>query len=363
VYSDDELDEAVAARVMSAATAAQFRSFVARRREAPAASEEYVRLLTSFNDIFVTAALMLAMVGTALFLAQLFPSLFPTFAATAGLAWLGAEYFTRRRKLALPSFFLFLAFVAGVPGIVYAMLAPLFMSDMVGVTMLQSQRLQPVVALAVAAAALGACALHWYRFRVPVSVAAGALGAGAGALLALHWVAPATMTSLSYGGPLLIGLALFGLAMWWDMSDVYRQTRRADVAFWLHLAAAAVIVHSTFGLIGVSPADDAAGAGGALVTILLYLFFCLVALAIDRRAILVSSLVYVLYAFSATLSLGGSSASLALTVSAIILGSGLLSLSVWWGRLRHQLLARLPAGVSAQLPRAQLDIHGTRPVA
>jgi hypothetical protein len=363
VYSDDELDEAVAARVMSGTTAAQFRSFVARRREAPAASEEYVRLLTSFNDIFVTAALMLAMAGTAFFLAQLFPSLLPTFAALAGLAWLAAEYFTRRRKLALPSFFLFLAFVVGVPGTVYAVLAPLFMSDMVGVTMLQSQRLQPVVALAVAAAALGACALHWYRFRVPVSVAVGALGAGAGVLFALHRVAPGAMISLGYGGPLLVGLGLFALAMWWDMSDVYRQTRRADVAFWLHLAAAAVTVHATFGLLGVSPGGGDMGAGGALVTILLYLFFCLVALAIDRRAILVSSLIYVLYAFSATLSWGGSSASLALTVSAIILGSGLLSLSVWWSRLRHGLLVRLPAGVTAQLPRAQLDIHGTRPVA
>jgi hypothetical protein len=363
LYSESDLDAAVAARIMNAATAAHYRTFVARAREAPGADEEHVRLLTSFNDIFVTAALMLALAGTAALLAQLFRSQLPAFAAIAFLSWFAAEYFTLRRKLALPSFFLFLAFAIAVPGAVYQALEPIFLSDMAGLTLSQSRTLAPLMALAVALSGLGACALHYQRFRVPVSVAAGSAGAGAVLLLALNFAAPGLLGALSYAGPLAVGLAMFALAMWWDMSDVYRQTRRADVAFWLHLASAALVVHSTFGLIGVSPSSARIGVGGALVTILLYLFFCLVALAIDRRAILVSSLIYVLLAFSATLSWGGSSAPLALTVSAIVLGSGLLTLSVLWSRLRRDLLARLPAALGAQLPRAELEILGIRPIA
>ncbi len=40
------------------------------------------------------------------------------------------------------------------------------------------------------------------------------------------------------------GLAVFAAAMAFDISDRERVTRRADCAFWLHLLAAPLIVHS-----------------------------------------------------------------------------------------------------------------------
>ena len=42
---------------------------------------------------------------------------------------------------------------------------------------------------------------------------------------------------------LLCGLAVFALAMRFDLSDPKRQTRRTDIAFWLHMLAAPLIVH------------------------------------------------------------------------------------------------------------------------
>lgn len=363
MYSESELDAAVKARLMTPATAAHFRTFVARSREAPAADEEYVRLLSSFNDVFVTAALVLALSGIWALLRQIFATPLAAFVAVAALSWLAAEYFTIRRKLALPSFVLFLAFAVGVLGAVFWGLAPAFAPGITDLNALQSHAPDRLWFLGTAMGLWAGSSAHWYRFRVPVSVALGAIGAGVGALLLIQMAAPMVMLTHPYSGPLIIGLAMFGFAMWWDMSDVYRQTRRSDVAFWLHLLSAALIVHSTFGLLGVSPSSDDVGAGGAIVTILLYLFFCLVALAIDRRAILVSSLLYVLAAFSTTLSWGVGSAPLAMTVSAIVLGFGLLTLSVWWTRLRQALLKKLPAGIRAQLPRADLDIAGARPVA
>lgn len=363
MYSESEIDAAVKARLMTPQTAAHFRTFVAKSREAPAAGEEYVRLLSSFNDIFVTAALLLALAGTAALFNQMFQTPLFAFASVAALAWLGGEYFTIRRKLALPSFVLFFAFAIAVPGTVFWALAPGFIPGMTDLSAARSHPLDPLLALSTAAAALAGCALHWFRFRVPISVAVGALGAGTAAMLLVGLLSPTFTIFNPYAGPFVLGLVMFGFAMWWDMSDVYRQTRRADVAFWLHLVSSALIVHSTFGILGVSPSSDDVGAGGALVTILLYLFFCLVALAIDRRAILVSSLIYVLAAFSTTVSWGVGSESLAMTVSAIVLGFGLLTLSVWWTRLRLALLRRLPAALRAQLPRADLEIAGARPIA
>src|SRR2546430_3225670 len=42
---------------------------------------------------------------------------------------------------------------------------------------------------------------------------------------------------------------MFLFAMWWDGSDRARLTRRSDVAFWLHLLAAPMIVHPVFTLL------------------------------------------------------------------------------------------------------------------
>ena len=91
--------------------------------------------------------------------------------------------------------------------------------------------------------------------------------------------------------------------MRWDMSDRERRTRRSDVAFWLHLVAAPMIAHPVFHMLGVF--DGVIGVGTAIVVILLYLAFGFIALAIDRRALLVSGLAYVIYAMAALIRTAG----------------------------------------------------------
>src|SRR5271168_708966 len=54
---------AVAADVLDAATAQRFRDFVAAARLAPAVDEEYFRLITGFNDIFVSIATLLLLIA------------------------------------------------------------------------------------------------------------------------------------------------------------------------------------------------------------------------------------------------------------------------------------------------------------
>ena len=71
---------------------------------------------------------------------------------------------------------------------------------------------------------------------------------------------------------LTAGIGVFALAMWWDRSDRVRQTRRSDVAFWLHLLAAPMIAHPIFHLLGVTEGNDI-GSGAAVMVVGIYVLF------------------------------------------------------------------------------------------
>ena len=65
MYSQNDLDEAVAAGALSPDAATALRAFVDSQRSSPAVDEENFRLITGFNDIFVAiaSAILLFAVG------------------------------------------------------------------------------------------------------------------------------------------------------------------------------------------------------------------------------------------------------------------------------------------------------------
>ena len=97
---------------------------------------------------------------------------------------------------------------------------------------------------------------------------------------------------LSAGGPfafitLVLGFAVFLVAMWFDMSDPHRVTRRSANGFWLHVVAAPALVNT----IALTLLDrDTAGSNILLVAVLA--FFALVAIVIDRRSFLLAAIGY-----------------------------------------------------------------------
>jgi hypothetical protein len=342
--SRQDLDAAVEAGVIDSRARERLLAFAAARtRGAAGPDNESFRLLTGFNDIFVTLACALLLVALA--------SLLPGVAAPVAIAassWALAEYFTARRRMALPSILLLLAFVGGVFTTTLLLLSD---GNQLGLGMrqlwLQGRSVAlwaPVMVAGLAGA--GAAALHWRRFRVPITLAAGA------ATLAIGGIALAGALLQSEVGLLLAalgaGLAIFALAMRYDMTDRERITRNTDIAFWLHLLAAPLMVHPVFALTGLL--DGAPTPGGAAIVLLVYLALTLVALVIDRRALLVSALVYVLYALQGLFAAGQVAAAFGFT--ALILGSFLILLSAAWGTLRRHLLARLPARWADRLPLA-----------
>src|SRR5207342_940767 len=110
-------------------------------------------------------------------------------------------------------------------------------------------------------------------------------------------------------------------------SDPARVTRRSDVAFWLHLLAAPMIVHPILTLLGLN--DGHATIGEGLVVILFYVAMGITALAIDRRALLVSALAYVLFALNELFRQFGA-VELNVALTALVIGSALLLLSAFW---------------------------------
>src|SRR5687767_6927067 len=180
MYNNQDLDEAVAAGAITADAATSLRIYFDDRRQSPAADEEQFRLITGFNDIFVSiaGAILLFAVGwigqsvgqsTGLVFDYDGPSpLAP--AAVAATAWGLALFFTAKRRMALPSIMLLLAFVGGI-----------FATSMLSVGVVlgiapfeDNDRVMGIAVAASAAIAAGAAYLHWSRFKVPITIAAGA---------------------------------------------------------------------------------------------------------------------------------------------------------------------------------------------
>ena len=349
-YADDDIDAAVAAGAITAESAQAFRAFIEARRGAPtAADDEQFRLITGFNDIFVSIALALVLIALAWLGTQWANGVGGALVAVA--SWALAEFFTARRRMALPSILLLLAWVGGLlwAGFSFALTA----HDNYG-------------AGAVAATGLGAAGAsyaHWRRFHVPIAIAAATCSVLGVAILVAARLIPFLAENV-LALVFVAGFVVFACALWWDIGDPGRRTRRADVAFWLHLAAAPLIVHSAFAWIGFA---RPLSLGGALaiarvgapaaeftapaLAVAIYLVLALVALVVDRRALMVSALAYLLYAINVFLSATGA-LSVSLALSALIAGAALLLLSATWRSARRVALAATPRAWRTRLPAA-----------
>ena len=373
-YSEEDLNAAVAAGALSAEAATSFRNFMTQVREIPRGSEENFRLINSFNDIFVAIGIVILIVAVAaigdamagLFMTtpvapdndsaaawdvystarDKFDALQNVIAAPliAGAAWLLAEFFTKRRRMALPSIILLLCFVVSIVWGVFNLGLLLVGMENDGTGAL-------VLSLAGLVGAAGAF-VHWRRFMVPITIAAGTAAAALTIVgLIVAGLDAAGVEDLGNAGLVLsfvTGLAVFAFAMRWDISDRTRISRRSDVAFWLHLLAAPLIAHPLFYSLGLFGSDDASTLS-AVAALAIYIVFGFVAVLVDRRALLVSALAYVLVAMGYLFDKFGA-VELAFALTALVIGSALLTLSAFWQPIRRVALSALPQTWRDRLP-------------
>jgi hypothetical protein len=379
-YSEKDIDAAVAAGAISADSAHALRDFVVTHSEATPANEENFRLLSGFNDIFVAIAAIIMLVAIWWIGNSLQANLhdysgpkrdeyldhYGRYKAVgaffcAGTAWLLAEFFARKRKLALPSIVLLLAMVIGLfTGVYYYFLdvgyteygrfhyyvdAPAEKAGMAA-QMIREHSYQAAAAICAAIASY----FFWRRFRVPIAIAATTGMAALSVLFGFSCLA--RIEEISGVVPLLIifvlGVVTFSFAMRWDFRDRERKTQQSDIAFWLHMVAAPMIAHGLFGLIGVSNGGDISVVA-VVVALLLYALFAVVAIAVDRRALLVSALIYVLVALTALFRTFGV-IELSAALTALVIGSALLLLSAFWDPIRKRVLAMLPSTLADRMP-------------
>lgn len=361
MISDETLARAAEQGLISAAQAESLRALEAAAvrpppmdawsaAARPSPDDESLRFITGFSDVFVAIGLFLFLGAAGFFLQRFFGDV-ALWIGVAIAAWLLAEFFARKRRMALPSIILLGVFACSVFGAATELAGGFGSTSVFRLDSAEFGRHLMATGLA-ASATIAFVGLHYWRFRIPITIAAmmAALSAAFVSFVYALWVNPddhAFNHGIFNSLVLVCGIATFALAMYFDSSDPQRLTRRTDIAFWLHLLAAPLIVHPVVRLFYRD--TIAIETTGAVAILAVFLIFALVAVAIDRRALLVSGLVYAGIAFGTLLRQTGF-ANLMLPATLLALGAFVLVLSAGWQALRRTIWRLFPAPLARCLP-------------
>ncbi|MGP9590818.1 hypothetical protein [Halomonas sp. AOP42-B2-16] len=330
MYTDEDLYQAVKSGIFEESAVEEFRELISNQANTKSVDEENFRLISGFNDIFVSVSAFILMISAGWISSQATPAL--GFFVVALLSWILSVFFVQKRRLALPAILLLISFVVSAVTFLTILFSALkFEEDMA----------------VLVASGIGALAawVHWRKFHVPITVAAG-IASLVACLLALV----SQVDSLREIINLFIcgsGFLTFALAMRWDSKDTLRKTRNSDVAFWLHLLSAPLIIHPIFSSLGILKGESSLTS--IAVVIFMYVILAAISIAVDRRALMVSSLIYVLYAFRELFNSYGMVSS-SLAFSGVFIGSVLLLLSAFWHRSREILLKNIPGNYVKYVP-------------
>lgn len=276
--------------------------------------DESFRLVGGGNDVFVGVGIVLLMAGAWSAITAFLPaSGWHAPAIMAVFVWGFAEFITRRRRMKFSSLILAAAFI-------------LCAARLVGIGILEHVQFSipenPFALLAarddyrlagwLACAGMAAVAVGYFvRFRVPFMAAVIAVsGIGLVVLVVADLMFDRVLAfdiniadeaqvkeawrSLLYL-PLLCGLLIFATGVALDLKDRQRETVWSDCAFWLHIVSAPLLVHPLFVLAtgqNVLFDNNEPSASATVILLAMIAVFFYIALAIDRRSLLVPSLGY-----------------------------------------------------------------------
>ncbi|WP_088727505.1 hypothetical protein [Thioclava sp. IC9] len=333
----DDLRAAVAAGHISEAQAASVMALASNRlagRAALPAEDEPFELFKGFAEIFVTVGLGILIFGSFGFL--LFAGGKLGYAMLIPLIALLGEYFTRKRRMVLPSILLTLTLGGAV------------LASFLGIPILGMRFVTQDPNFDLALVATAVALIAWFlRYRVPFSMFLVGL-CGLGLLLSFAKgfdpEAPISKTvdlfDLSNGSALSLAMLVFGLlalagGIWFDMRDPHRLGRQSASGFWLHVLAAPALVNTlalTFYKMGP-------GTGYVLLLATLVVFAAL-ALIIDRRSFFTAGIGYMI--FLSFYAFGNATDPRSWWITLILIGLFLTALGSFWTELRTRLMRALP---------------------
>lgn len=189
---------------------------------------------------------------------------------------------------------------------------------------------------------------YWRRFRLPFNwliIATSLVGIayyGAATLLGEAWV-----NTHLYWFVLVCGVGVFALAMFFDMQDPARTRTEHEAAFWLHLSAGPMLVHGVMNLNQELVEHEVIVA--AISIALVGVLSCL-ALIVNRRAILVSSLAYFGYSVSTLADKFDMDINISGALALVVVGAFAISMALGWNKTRKLIVRKLPLRVQAMLP-------------
>ncbi len=337
--SRDDLRAAVASGILDEAQATRLIALADQRQGYRAnmiGDDEPFELFKGFAEIFVTVGLVLLISGL-LGLSAIFGdgASIPFVAAALSVAF--AFYFTRKRRMSLPSIALCISFALSGGFVITAL------------TIWDKPEPLPRDLLILGVVGMAMMLGYFRLFRPPFTmVPLGIFG-----LIAIFGVIgmidPALLQTIDdptsffdlRGAPhvavgtLVFGVIAFIAAISFDIKDPHRVSRYASTAFWLHLLAAPALVNTL-----VMSNYQVGGLVGTTLAIVALIVFTLLAIIIDRRSFLTAGLIYMGLLIAGAIADTGTDWAPVLTL--LVLGAFVTGLGAFWTQMRALVMGALP---------------------
>ena len=266
---------------------------------------EPLRFVRGFGDVFISLGIILLVIAI-----NMLPlSGYLYFLPVAGFVIM-AEWLFRVRRLSLPG-------IAILVSILY------FVNKAIEF----DHENATVIGLAILS---GTSLLFYLRYKMPFSLLPVAAGAVAIAIVQIGTYL--IEYPLIFSG---LGLIVFIVAMGFDIRDTERKTHLSDSAFWLHLLAAPLMIHGLMISVLFSQQQWLADMGHAVFIVLFFSGILLIALLLDRRAMLVATQLYMVYAVTQLLQGQLGSTQNIIIYVLLILGFAIIFFGTYWYKTRR----------------------------
>lgn len=379
------LEAAAAAGVINAAQVGPLYDFLSSRAAGIASApsgEEDLRFIRNFHDVFLAIGIALLAIGLAVAVSVYISTNAAAdpqtgaitsgalFAGCAAIMWGLGEVFARRRRLFLPAIAIVLSLTAFAMVAVVLLYVGVMLGRDVDTSGWNFATLPPEVRVGILIAtafAFIAPLAFYLRFRLPFSL--GLAGAGVAGFVIVAAMTTNFDLTMQFISPLylILGILLFLAGVAFDARDPARATRYSDNGFWLHFAAAPLILNGAFGLIGqlfgagdgmpssasliVSASQGGGNAiGHAGLTLVVVILLGVISLLINRRVLIVSALITTGIALGILMNAVGLGAGALVASTLIVLGAFVLILGAGWHTVRRALLGWVkPDGAWARI--------------
>ena len=277
--------------------------------------EEPLKFIRSFGDVFITLGVVLLVIAINMLQLSGYYYLIPV----AGFIVV-AEWLVRVRRLALPGIAILISILFFVNK---AIAFDHYNATIFGLGILCLTSL-----------------LFYLRYKMPFSLLP--LAAGLVAIAIIQIGVDVIQHPIIFAG---FGLLVFVIAMWFDVHDTARESHFSDSAFWLHLLASPLIVHGV--MVSMLFSDQAwiQAMGKEAIIITFFSAILLLALLLDRRAMLISTQLYMIYALTQLLQGQLNSTQNILIYILMALGLFVIFFGTYWYKTRRIMFGFLSGSI------------------